>query len=269
MTASIQDVLDGRARWCVVEGDCLQVLSTLPNRCIDAIITDPPYSSGGLMRGDRTASTDTKYTGTQHQGKRPDFAGDSRDQRSFSYWCALWMSECLRVAVDDARFVAFTDWRQLPSLSDAIQAGGWIWRGIISWDKGEGTRPVPGGFRAQCEYALWCTNGPLPQPVKGVTVLPGALCFPVKQDDKHHQTGKPTPLMRSIVAVAKPGGVVLDPFAGSGTTGVAALLEGRRVILCERVPEYAEICRRRLAAAEAGTNWQANPAQIDLFGGAP
>ncbi|RTL30251.1 MAG: hypothetical protein EKK55_02360 [Rhodocyclaceae bacterium] len=133
--------------------------------------------------------------------------------------------------------------------TDAVQAGGWIWRGIVPWNKGEGSRPIPGGFRGQCEYAAWATNGPLPPPVKGVTSLPGFLQAAVTQDDKHHQTGKPVSIMRELVRVVRRDGVVLDPFAGSGSTGVAALLEGRRVILCERVPEYAAIARERLADA--------------------
>ena len=111
------------------------------------------------------------------------------------------------------------------------------------------SRPVPGGFRAQCEYAVWATNGPLPPPVAGCGVYPGFLQASVTQDDKHHQTGKPVSIMRELVRVVRRDGVLLDPFAGSGSTGVAALLEGRRVILCERVPEYAAVARARLADA--------------------
>jgi len=77
----------------------------------------------------------------------------------------------------------------------------------------------------------------------------------------HHPTVKPVALMRWLIRlVTKPGDVVLDPFGGSGTTGVAALLEGRRVILVEREPAFAAIARARLAAAE-GTL----PAQLDLL----
>lgn len=68
-------------------------------------------------------------------------------------------------------------------------------------------------------------------------------------DDNTHPTVKPVDLMRWLVRlVTPPDGVVLDPFAGSGTTGVAALRENRRAILIEREAEYVEIARRRLAA---------------------
>ena len=62
--------------------------------------------------------------------------------------------------------------------------------------------------------------------------------------------------------------VVFVPHGGSGTSGEGALAEGRRVILCERVPEYAEIARRRCEAAEQGTDWRAPAEQGSLFGGA-
>ena len=79
--------------------------------------------------------------------------------------------------------------------------------------------------------------------------------------DNIHSTVKSVALMRWLLRlVTKPGDVILDPFGGSGTTGVAALLEGRRVVLIEREPAFAAIARARCAAAE-GTL----PAQLDLL----
>lgn len=66
----------------------------------------------------------------------------------------------------------------------------------------------------------------------------------------HHPTVKPVALMRWLLRlITEPGDIVLDPFGGSGTTGVAALLEGRRVVLVERDPAFAAICRARLSHA--------------------
>jgi site-specific DNA-methyltransferase (adenine-specific) len=67
--------------------------------------------------------------------------------------------------------------------------------------------------------------------------------------DKHHVTGKPTAVMRRLARICPPDGVVLDPFAGSGTTGVAALLEGRTFLGVEVAREYARIASDRLGAA--------------------
>ena len=94
-------------------------------------------------------------------------------------------------------------------------------------------------------------------------VTPKAIRGPAAN---HHPTVKSVALMRWLLRlVTKPGDVVLDPFGGSGTTGVAALLEGWRVILVEREPQYAAIARARCAAAESGADWRAPASQPSLF----
>lgn len=107
-------------------GDALAVLAQLDTAAVDAIITDPPYSSGGMTRGDRTAATTTKYVSSGQP--RAEFAGDNRDQRAYGYWCALWLSEALRATRPGGICAHFADWRQLPTTTDALQAGGWVWR---------------------------------------------------------------------------------------------------------------------------------------------
>ena len=83
-------------------------------------------------------------------------------------------------------------------------------------------------------------QGPMPQQTPRVASAQG----------NNHPTVKSIALMRWLVRlVTRPGDVVLDPFGGSGTTGVAAVAEGRRVILVERDPRYAEIARQRCAHA--------------------
>lgn len=235
------------------KGDALDILRTLPTASVDAIITDPPYSSGGLMRSDKMKSTAEKYMVAGGGQDRPDFSGDNRDQRSWVYWCALWIGECRRVLKPGGYFMAFTDWRQLPASTDAVQAGGIVWRGLISWDKGRGSRaPHKGYFRHQCEYVVWGTNGPLRVPGTDENhpgPFDGSFSMPVKQSDKFHQTGKPTELMRELVKVVPPGSVILDPFMGSGTTGVAAIQEGRHFIGIEMGDEYYGVSKERIEKA--------------------
>jgi hypothetical protein len=127
-----------------------------------------------------------------------------------------------------------------------IETGGWVWRGIVPWDKGEGTRPRRGGFRAQAEYVVWSTAGHLRE--DHAEYLPGWIHVPVTQADKHHITGKPTDLMRELVRIAPRGGLVVDPFAGSGTTGVACIEQGRRFVGIEKTEEYGAVTRARLEA---------------------
>src|SRR5690606_18276422 len=144
----------------------------------------------------------------------------------------------------------FTDWRQLPVTTDALQCAGFVWRGIVPWNKGRGARaPHKGYFRHQCEYIVWGSNGPLPRATHGGP-FDGCLTESVRQADKFHLTGKPTALMRRLVQCVPPGGRILDLFAGSGTTAVAARLEGRSCVAIERERAYIDIAARRLRELE-------------------
>lgn len=237
--------------WQIIPGECLPALYAMQSASVDAIITDPPYSSGGFTRADRALAPSEKYQQSSTRRAYPEFSGDSRDQRSYLAWSSLWIAECARILKPGGYFMTFTDWRQLPLMTDAVQAGGIVWRGIIAWDKGRGARaPHRGYFRHQCEYILWGTNGPAAQPDHDGP-FSGCIQAAVLQRDKFHLTGKPTLLMRELVRPIPPGGLILDPFAGSGTTGVAAVLSGRRFIGIEREAAYVEISRARLTAAEA------------------
>ena len=132
---NVAAVLAGEQRYAVVRGESLRLLRAMPDACVDAVVTDSPYSSGGMTRGDRMASASDKYEQSTLINNRADFAGDNRDQRAFGYWTALWCSELLRIARPGSPIALFTDWRQLPTTTDALQAGGWVWRGIVPWDK--------------------------------------------------------------------------------------------------------------------------------------
>lgn len=234
--------------WTMHKGDALATLRDLPGASVDAVVTDPPYSSGGMMRSDRNANPNEKYVQTGAKRAGGDFSGDNRDQRSFAYWETLWLSECLRIAKPGAIVVVFTDWRQLPSTTDAIQSGGWVWRGIATWAKTTG-RPVRGGFRNQSEFMVWGSNGPMRKDSE--TYLPGVLTTSIARGaDKHHITAKPTDLMQIVTQVAPPGGVVLDPFTGSGSTGVGALRAGRDFIGVEMTDHYHAVACDRLRAAQ-------------------
>jgi site-specific DNA-methyltransferase (adenine-specific) len=248
-------------RATLFRGDALAVLRVLPDDSVDAVITDPPYRSGGMLRGDRTDSARSKYVQTDSASGNalPDFTGDNRDQRAYGYWCALWLSECLRITSPGGACVLFTDWRQLPTTTDALQAGGWVWRGIVPWHKPAG-RNTPGRFANNCEYIVWGTAGP--RSGDGYETLGGFFqAHPPR--DREHITQKPVDVLRALVRICPDGGTVLDPFCGSGTTGVAALIEGRRFLGSELTPQYAEIAARRLGEAEM----RPGPgAQSDIFG---
>ena len=249
----------------IVHGEALQWLRSLPDACADAVITDPPYSSGGMFRGDRAMGTAEKYA-IGGVSFRPDFCGDTRDQRSFMAWCTLWLHEALRVTRSGGALLMFTDWRQLPVATDAVQCGGWVWRGIGVWDKRCG-KPNKGGFARDCEFIVHATAGAVGRFTDiDLPCLRGVLPHTIRQSDKHHQTGKPTQLLRELCGLAPPGGLILDPFAGSGTTIVAAAFEGRRAWGCELSREYCSVAQQRITEV---VDMRGTAEQAGLFEAAP
>ncbi|MDR0443261.1 MAG: site-specific DNA-methyltransferase [Treponema sp.] len=241
-------------------GDCLAVLPTLGK--VDAVVTDPPYSSGGFTRGDRTLETSRKYQQTGLEKYFDNFSGDSRDQRSWVYWMSFWISLALRVLEPGAMFCLFTDWRQLPATTDALQCGGGVWRGIAVWDKQNG-RPFPDRFKSSAEYIVWGRNGPrkIDMKDKDSVYLPGVFSFPFPSPLKReHSTQKPIELMKNLVQVARPGKTILDPFMGSGTTGVACVEQGRCFVGIELNEKYFAVACKRIEEA-----WRAQEKQPGLF----
>ncbi len=251
---------DRSQRWLVSQGDVLRLLLRLPNESIASVIGDSPYCSGGMFRADRAQKPSVKYVMTQVKLDRPEFEGDSRDQISYQYWTALWLCEAYRATEQGGVCGLFTDWRQLAPTILALQAGGFVYRGCVPWDKTRAVRPQKGRFRAQAEFFVWGSKGEMPEE-RGVGCLDGVVRGPSRAEGKWHIAGKNIrDVMRPLVRITRPGGTILDPFAGGASTGVAALLEGNdkpeearyRFIGFEIAPVHAENSRRRLHAAERG-----------------
>lgn len=226
-------------------GDCVPFLESLPGNSVDALITDPPYASGGQSAATRQQSPLVKYSSNKKNSPHHDFSGDHRDQRSHLRWMVLWLSECYRVLKSGSPVCLFTDWRQLPTTTDALQMAGFTWRGIAVWDKTEGVRPQLGRFRHQCEYVVWGSKGEMPLK-REVGVIPGVVRQVVKAGDKFHLTGKPIEVMRHINQICRPGGVILDPFSGAGSTLLAAQLDGYHWVGCELSEHYHAVALGRL-----------------------
>ena len=231
----------------IYHGEACAVLATLPEASCDVLLTDPPYSSGGAFRSDRNADPTTKYSRAE-VASYSSFGGDSRDQRSFMVWVSAWSWASLRLVVPGGHAFMFTDWRQLPSVTDAIQVGGWTWRGQIVWSKGPGGGiPQRGKFRQNAEYAVWGTHGAQGDLTDGapssVIEVPS-----VTTADREHVTQKPVELLQHLLRVV-PGDrlTALDPFMGSGSTLVAARNLGHRCIGIEVEERYCEIAANRLA----------------------
>jgi|TARA_R110000824_G_scaffold45631_2_gene131856 site-specific DNA-methyltransferase (adenine-specific) len=242
---------DGRST--IYLGEASAILGDLEPGTVDVVLTDPPYSSGGMFRSDRVADPTDKYRGWSQNAdgssRAPTatystFSGDNRDQRTWMMWVSAWSMACLTATKPGGHLFQFTDWRQLPATTDAAQLGGWTWRGIVVWDKGVG-RPAKGRFRNHLEYVAWATLGPHER----TEAYPSTLIkVPTVHSSKRvHLTEKPVALLEALLSVV-PGEdlLILDPFVGSGSTLVAATQAGHRSIGIELDEHNAEIAATRL-----------------------
>jgi DNA modification methylase len=228
-------------------GDSLRILSALPDACVDAVITDPPYSTGAFTLAGKGAASSDKYQKTGTKKYYPPVLGDSKDQRSFYRWAVLWLSECWRLCQEGAPVLVFTDWRQLPIVTDAVQGAGFHWRGVLVWHKASG-RPMLGEFRRDCEFIVYGCKGRFVPHSR--TCFPGTYSYAVNHLLKNHMTAKPDALLRDLIQIVPPGGTVLDPFLGGGTTARAASATGRKCLGIELSNEYTEIAVKSLQTAE-------------------
>lgn len=243
--ATPADVLAGKARWCVVCGDGIVAQKEMAEGSVDAVITDPPFDK-------RTHDGARTEKGGEVFAPGIDFA--PIDGCGFAV-------ELLRVA--RRWVVAFCALEQLGAYQTATRAA-WVRAGI--WHKPSCLPQQTGDRPGSGHEGIAIMHRPGRKQWNGGG-RPANWSHVPHLTDRVHPTQKPFPLMRDLVGLfSDPGEVILDPFAGSGTTGVAAIAEGRRVILYERLPEYAAIARARCEAAANNVDWRANPAQLPLFG---
>lgn len=256
--------------------EATELIDQLADNSVDALITDPPYSSGGALTAARKRDPRDKYQQSEYATLYPTFSGDMRDQRSHEKWLIYWLQKAWRKLNDGAIVALFTDWRQYPLTAEAMQIAGFTWLGVVTWDKTEACRPQMDRFRNQSEYCLigrkltftpfnsqanyliWGCKGLLPVN-RGVGVLPGVFRHYLKPADKQHMTAKPLELMREIVKITNPGGLIIDPFAGSGTTLAAAKLEGYQFIGCDLEAHNVANSQARLAELNTFTKPQLLP----------
>ena len=145
----------------------------------------------------------------------------------------------------------------VPHLAPALESSGLRYRNMLVWDKGYAGLGV--GFRPAYEVVLEFTNGSTEYQTRtGQNVLRSPR---VHSSRKQHHAEKPIELLAEIIAVAVGiDGTVLDPFMGSGTTGVACVQTGRNFIGIEIDPTYYAIAERRIAEAQQQLTLQPEPA---------
>ena len=213
-------------------GDCLEIMPTLPKA--GCVITDPPYSSGGFSEAARSGTGGSIGT-TGNKGK---ILGDTMSSEAY---IAL-VRRTRRASDADASYV-FTDWRMWGHTKEAVELAGFRLRGMIVWDKG--SAGMGSRWKMQHELVAWGTK---------LTSQMGAglgnVITTPRSGNHCHPTEKPLPLMQAIVSNAEPG-LVIDPFMGSGTTGVACVYNNREFIGVEVDPKHFDIACKRIALAVA------------------
>ncbi len=217
--------------WAIHNVDCLDFLRTLPDGSVDAVVTDPPYG------------INTKSDGN---GKLNPWA----DLCNSAFWYREWIGECRRLLKPTGMLWSCLNWRSLVTFQKAACDAGWPIESLLVWDKDWIGPGGPRGLRPSYELvALWA----MPEfsiPDRGLYDIQTFKWSGHKPNG--HPAEKPVPLFEWLLNCQgqRDDCTVLDPFAGSGTTGVACIQTGRNFIGCEIDPGYAEIARRRCKEAE-------------------
>ena len=206
----------------------------------DMILTDPPYSSGARRDADRSVRGGMLRTD-------PDwFSHDTMTTWGFTWFLRSILAKARGRLAPGGHVYVFTDWRQTPNVYAILEASGYRVNHCLVWRKshfGMGSH-----WRNQHENIVFASLG------KAATMLNRGMstvldAAGISSSKRRHPTEKPVDLLSQIVR-AVPGDVVFDPFMGSGSTGVAALQEGRRFIGCEIDEGYFKIAVDRVGGAQ-------------------
>jgi site-specific DNA-methyltransferase (adenine-specific) len=247
-------------------GDCLALLDQLPAQSIDLIFADPPYL---LSNGGTTCASGKRVS--VDKGKWDASAGVQADYE----WNAKWLRACQRVLKPSGTIWVSGTHHVIFSIGFAMQSLGFHLLNTITWFKPNAspTRACR-FFTHSTEIVLWAAparRAPLPHtfhykdmkaenggkqmrdlwqfPEPDGTQVVWSLPTPPKSEKRagKHPTQKPLQLLDRIVrAGSSPGDLVLDPFNGSGTTGVAALAAGRRYVGIDTDRAYLELTKKRI-----------------------
>lgn len=205
------------------------VKALLQNDKPDCIITDPPYCSGGYQEAGKSAGS----IGTRSNDM---IANDTLSTRGYM---ALIKGVLNRVPLIPFAYI-FTDWRMWINLFDCVEASGYGVRSMIVWDKT--TMGMGIGWRMQHELCMFAGK-------KAARFNPslgrGNVIQAKRTGNKNHPTEKPVELIGEIMKVTDFANIIYDPFAGSGTTLIAAEQLGRKCLLMELDSRFVDVVINR------------------------
>ncbi len=226
--------------------DCIEAMRTLPDASVDAVVTDPPYGTASASKVQKRGSNELVAFNISWDHDLP----------------LEWISEAVRVLRPGGALCAFTDAMAAREVWDATEHSGARPLRHFYWTKDNPPHNPRKNFQSACEVGVFARKPGKVLAWNGGGCTPNVYNAPIVAgvERSEHPTQKPVSLMRWLVRlVTPPGGTVLEPFAGSGTTLLACELEGFRCIAIEREPEYAEIIRARYGAREVLRAMQSGP----------
>ena len=213
-------------------GDCRDQLLDLPSHSVDLLLTDPPYGMAYEAKGKNAGG----------------IRGDGSRQGVRVLRQAL--SAASRALAPDAHAYVFCHWESWPDFFDATASHLRVKGALVWWKAQGGMGDTRGAYAPDYEVVLHA-SGAKRRPLAGKrqgAVLAGYP--PVPHQQRTHPTEKPVPLLAHLVTKScLEGGMVLDPFAGTGATLVAAQQLGRRAVGVELEERYCEVAARRLEQA--------------------
>ncbi len=250
----------------VLQGDSIEILSSLPEKSIDLIFADPPYNmqtEGELLRTNGTA-----FDGVTDHWDKFDSLAD------YDNFCKKWLSECKRILKDDGSIWVIGSFQNIYRLGYIMQdLGFWILNDVI-WSKPNAVPNFSGTrFQNSHETLIWCSkkkgskycfnyktmkhlNGDKQmKSVWDISICIGNERLKGEDGKKVHSTQKPEHLLYNIIiSSSSKGDLVLDPFFGTGTTGAVAKRLGRHYIGIEREIKYIKAAEKRIANIQTETS---------------
>ncbi len=234
---------------------------------LDLVLSDPPYSSGARRDAERTARGASMLRGVDDAEW---FSHDTMTTWGFSWFIRSILVELRPALAGGSHLYLFSDWRQDPTVRAIMESSGYRVNNVLTWDKeafGLGAT-----WRNQEERIVFGSlDVAAPMLDKGCGTI--IRCPAIHESKRVHPTEKPIPLLERIIR-AVPGQRLIDPFAGSCSTLVAAKQHGRKAIGIELDPKYCAIGRDRLIATLPGIAQRVEaPAapveQLDLLPASP
>jgi site-specific DNA-methyltransferase (adenine-specific) len=203
----------------IIHGDCLNVLPSLPARNIDFVLTDPPYITRYKSRDGRTVPNDDNDA-----------------------WLKPAFAEIYRQLRKDSFCVSFYGWPHADKFLQAFRAAGFRPVGHFIFPKTYTSSSRYVRYQHECAYLL--AKGYPKQPKDAI----GDVIHWKYTGNRLHPTQKPLCVLSPLIeAFSQPNATVLDPFAGSGSSLLAAKLLGRNYLGVELDPAYHAVASQRLA----------------------